>query len=346
MVTLHDIFSVDELNNEIAAGYVTSRANESATLEILNYTPKAQYDNRWNDVTKACRGLIYDVKTLEVVARPFEKFFNHNQELAPDISDAKWFTVMDKADGSLIVTAVHNGELIVATRGSFMSEQAFAAREILAKTYWCPPEGVTYTFELVGPGNRIVLAYPEDTLIHLGKIDNESGRIYLPEDDTPFDSVQTFSFESLTDVFSAPPRPNAEGYVIYTDKGLVKWKQEDYIELHRIIFNLTPKNIWRAMLAGKSLAEIKEPFPDEFYDEINGIWANLEAAVMLISDKVFTEYNSIDPTLDRKSFAAAVKKRPRQIQGLLFALKDGKNIRESILRMVEPKGDKPRVEEE
>ena len=79
MVTLHDIFDVGALNKAIDDGYVTDRPDASGQLGILNYTPKAQYDNHWTDVTKACRGLIYNRETLTVVARPFEKFFNWDQ---------------------------------------------------------------------------------------------------------------------------------------------------------------------------------------------------------------------------------------------------------------------------
>lgn len=336
MVALSDIFDVDELEAEVANGYVTRRFNDSNSLAILNYSPKSQYDNRWTGVTKACRGLIYDVETLEVVGRPFEKFFNHNQELAPDISDAKWFTVMDKADGSLIITAVHNEELVVATRGSFMSEQAFAAREILARTDWLPPVGMTYTFELVGPGNRIVLAYPEDTLIHLGKIDNETGRIFLPEDDTPFDSVQVFSFESLTDVFSAPPRPNAEGYVIYTDKGLVKWKQEDYIRAHSIVTGLSMLSVWRHLSSGGTVEELYGLVPDEFYPLLESFINPLVESFDKVKEICYSNFTLINTRgLSRKDFAAKASQVSHS--KAMFALLDGKSIDDYVWKVIRPR---------
>lgn len=368
MVLLHDIMDAADLARAIADGYVTNRLNDSGTLAILNYTPKAQYDNHWTDVTKACRGLIYDTETSEVVARPFEKFFNWDQG-AVKYPPPGPVLRMPKMDGSLgiLYTEVDpqkfdssvTSRYKIATRGSMNSEQAvWATRKFNDMLYitgeamdFFPAVGKTYLFEIIYPENRIVVNYgDQERLTLLDVIDNETGfsdtsefeacdwpdkveRVLLPG----FDSGQ---------VVDIPPGEEGFVYLWPVRNFRTKMKAAEYIELHRIIFNLTPKNIWRAMVAGKSLEEIKEPFPDEFYDEINGIWANLEAAVMLISDKVFTEYNSIDPTLDRKSFASAVKKRPRQIQGMLFALKDGKDIRESILRMVEPKGDKPRLEEE
>ena len=44
-------------------------------LFIYNYSPLVQYQKLWNEITLMTRGLILD-KEMNIVARPFKKFFN------------------------------------------------------------------------------------------------------------------------------------------------------------------------------------------------------------------------------------------------------------------------------
>lgn len=152
MVALGDIFSLVDLNDEIANGYVTARSNDAGTLAILNYTPKAQYDNRWNDVTMACRGLIYNTRTMEVVARPFEKFFNWDQGVVKYPPPGPVLR-MPKMDGSLgiLYWDESRGKHCIATRGSFLSEQAIEGTAIYErmKNGFVPQPGKTYLFEII-----------------------------------------------------------------------------------------------------------------------------------------------------------------------------------------------------
>ena len=251
-MNISDLFPVDELEEHIATGLVTVRYNEDETLAIYNYTDAVQFSNsNWNDITKSCRGLIAEVSTGRIVARPIKKFFNFKQVPIPDESR---FDVYDKADGSLIVAVndpVHG--LVIATRGSFASEQAETAR------YWIDlnlgvrfqktlQPNITYLFEWVGPSNPIVLTYPEDKLVYLTQVDNETG----------ISSFQPFWFHSLgLDVVNLygsfddpqkladalPEDGSIEGVVLHwphSDERL-KIKTEVYQNLHHIIFGLSKK---------------------------------------------------------------------------------------------------------
>ena len=365
MVKLHEIFRVHELEDEIANGYVTRRFNEAGTLAILNYGPKAQYENRWNDITKACRGLIYDVDNWDIVARPFEKFFNWDQG-AVKYPPPGPVLRMPKMDGSLgILYAGDGGAWRIATRGSMDSEQAlWATRQFHIMTRsgmppFFPAAGKTYLFEIIYPENRIVVNYgDQERLTLLDVIDNETGFSDTDEFDNcawpdKVERVLLPGFDS-GQVVDIPPGEEGFVYLWPTRNFRTKMKDAEYIRLHRIIFNLTPKNIWRAMVAGKTLEEIKEPFPDEFYDEIDAIWNGIEAQISEIRSEVVHAYMMVTAAVghdfsDRRAFAQAVKKHaPRHLQGMMFNILDGKTeaIGNVILRMVEPKGDKPRVEEE
>ena len=186
---LSDIIDTGVLEDEIRAGYVSRRYHpEFSELAILNYTDKCQFDQHWNDVTLQTRGLIYNTETGEVVARALPKFFNYGDEAHTgrlDL-DAPILGAFNKWDGSLgIVYERPDGKLAVATRGSFSSDQALHATELLQRdayfgfrewAYLRVLESNTPVLEIVYPENRIVLDYGDrDELVLLGLMDNLSG---------------------------------------------------------------------------------------------------------------------------------------------------------------------------
>lgn len=52
--------------------------NEFHDLILFNYTPICQFSKAWDEYTIMARGLIVD-KEGNVVARPFDKFFNYEE---------------------------------------------------------------------------------------------------------------------------------------------------------------------------------------------------------------------------------------------------------------------------
>lgn len=115
-------FNIDALEEMVSSGYVRMKKHPERPLYIYNYTAKAQFEYMWNEVTMLCRGLILD-ENYKIVARPFTKFFNYG-EVANEVIPSLPFEVYDKMDGSLGILYWWNDRPYIATRGSFMSEQA------------------------------------------------------------------------------------------------------------------------------------------------------------------------------------------------------------------------------
>lgn len=152
MVYLSEIMDMALLGSHISKGLVTARPHQSLPLTILNYTKNAQFDRAWDDVTKKCRGLIYNNITGEVVARPFEKFFNWDEADSPYPPSGPALR-MEKMDGSLGILYSYDGQWYIATRGSFHSEQADEANLMLQRNYAaltkCLRFDKTYLFEII-----------------------------------------------------------------------------------------------------------------------------------------------------------------------------------------------------
>lgn len=145
---------IDELRKLENDGLITLRSHDELPLYIANYTPTVQYDRLWNEhpLIKECRGLIVD-ENGSIVARPFKKFFNYEEHLEfDDLSDVpnEPFEVWEKLDGSCGICFYYT-KWIISTRGSFHSEQADYANEVLLPKYDTSKldKSKTYLFEII-----------------------------------------------------------------------------------------------------------------------------------------------------------------------------------------------------
>jgi RNA ligase len=165
---------LEKLNKYYEDGLLYKQVHPTLPLTIWNYSESVQYEKKWDEITLSCRGLVTD-NDGNIVARPFSKFFNYEELTAEQIPN-EYFDVYEKMDGSLGVLFNYNGEWILATRGSFTSEQSIKGRQLLEKyDYNRLNPNYTYLFEIIYPENRIVCSYDFEDLILLGMIHTETG---------------------------------------------------------------------------------------------------------------------------------------------------------------------------
>ncbi len=326
MPAVSNVNDLPELPQMLAERIVSARPHPSAPLKIYNYTARAQYDAIWNATTLACRGLIAD-HSGNIVARPFSKFFNLEQ--VPILPDEP-FEVFEKLDGSLGILYWLGDTPQIATRGSFDSEQAQAANRMLAKYDTSNlARGLTYLFEIIYPANRIVIDYgAREELVLLAIIDTASGE-ELPLSDVGFPIVT--KYEGVTDVASLRTleKRNAEGFVVRFKSGFrVKVKFGEYVRLHKLLTNVSEKDILEFLKTGADLNTMLEMVPDEFYAWAHG---NIEkfrkryAEIEAEARRVFASIQA--PT--RKEFAAAALKTPYST--ILFNMLDKRDCSEAVL---------------
>jgi RNA ligase len=347
-MSLHidDLCDPQLLADMIGGGYIRTQRHPSLPLLIHNYTEKAQYENVWNAATLACRGLVVAADG-RVLARPFAKFFNHGQPGAPELDLDGPVSVTDKADGSMGVLFPTPDGWAVATRGSFDSEQARHATRVWRSRYadrFAPPAGLTVLFEIIYPGNRIVLDYGDlDDLVLLGAVEIATGRSHGPGAVAgwPGPTVESFGYATLAEALAAPPRDNREGLVVHftgPDTRL-KIKYSEYVRLHRIVTGLNARVVWEALVNDR-LDELLEPLPDEFHAWATKIAAELTAEVDALVAAVERDYAEVVAGLPadwtRKDFALTVARHPGR--GCLFLRLDSKDYRPLLWQRVRPAG--------
>jgi len=326
----------------VGAGYVSANRHPEAQLTIYNYTHRAQYDRHWNKYTEMARGLILDDKD-NIVARPFKKFFNLG-ELSPSAIPKKMrFSIHEKLDGSLGILYFFNGRPYIATRGSFTSDQAIHASQLLQGKYkgWFAmarnfPAGQTYLFEIIYPENRIVVDYGDfDDIVMLAVINNETGkddRVDFSQFPWPaakqYHNLSSTGLDKLADI----EEDNKEGYVILFENGLrIKIKFGEYLRLHRILTGMNSRRIWEYLKSGGVSEEIFERMPEEFLEWANRIVASLQKEYCRIEDQCKQDFTTLET---RKETALYFQKCA--YPSILFSMLDRKNYGELIWKTIKP----------
>ena len=217
---------------------------------------------------RMARGIVLDTATGEIVARPYEKFFNLGQVAngveRPEVAKlVTWqpepFAVSEKMDGSLAIVYAYDGELHVGSTGNpdfvangvlvadrlkaILSEQDYRRVADLAFA------GYTLLFEYLNPEYVIVINYQEEAFKLHGMVHTATGRDFAPAE---------LRGLKLSDNVLAPVYPelrnfdavqgyldnhqDIEGFVVRFKSGLrLKLKTEQYKALHKT-FSLFQNN--------------------------------------------------------------------------------------------------------
>lgn len=318
--------------------------NEKGDLVQFNYT----YGSPWcNPITRECRSLILERGTWDVVAYPFRRFYNVQEECADTVvpeSSVCW----EKVDGSLIILYPYKDKWRVATRkcvdgsGSLpYGQKTFKEKffEIFhRKGYSLPSQcfNFCFMFEIVGPKNRVVTEYEDDlylvgirsllTLneIHPNMVNNMLGKndVQIP-DSFPFESIDEVVEQKMDDLGKFD-----EGFVI-CDYGKrckdgsfqrVKVKNPHHAKLAKLSYDLSPttKDMVKVVLEGID-DDIRVIFSGERKEKLEHIENKIQELIDTIQKKI----DEIDGNhSSRKELAKMISDFP--FRHCIFGLIDGK----------------------
>jgi RNA ligase len=365
-------FDLEILNQYVKDGWVERNDHPSLPISIYNYSRKTQYEGKWDDITLKTRGLVLDTEG-NVIAKSFDKFFNYEELVGNKWVESKIpnepFEVFEKMDGSLGILFNYNDEWILATKGSFTSDQAIRGMEILKKyRYEKLIKGFTYLFEIIYPENRIVCEYDFEDLILLAVVDNKDGyELRIHDDNIHLEGIRfrnlynnlgfkvVKKYDGVRDYSELKSKilQNAEGFVIKFESGLrMKIKGEEYVRLHKILTELSTYDIWEHLKNCKDVMELVEKVPDEFDKWVKEQVRALKYGHFAVSGYCgkahdyfrYGKYNDVDPEPSKKEFAEHLKKVvDPNLHAIMFAMWDGKRDKadELIWKLIKPKYSKP-----
>lgn len=352
---------IEKLNKYIAEGWVMKQVHPTLPLAIYNYTQATQYESHWDEITLMCRGLIL-TNEGDIIAKPFGKFFNYEELEHRNI--IPWFesdtvTIQDKMDGSLGILFNYAGNWVMATRGSFTSDQAIKGLEIVKEN--CDLTrfdiNLVYVGEIIYPENRIVVDYGfEEKFVFLSIFNGEEELawevakkvLYSHNVDNRYivkSEVHKPIGHSLYELLKAKNTENEEGYVLRFSPSnfRTKIKFTDYVALHRILTQCSTYDIYENLkLFGKLPEAMLADVPDEFFDWVK----ETETSIRNEYAKIETEYKWIFKVLmraegieDRAVFASFAKRY--KYSGILFCMYSDKDYSDHIWKLVKPAYGKP-----
>lgn len=346
-LSLHDLWSLENLQQECErSGVRIVTSPSSPTTVMLHYTEETQFDKKWNNFNRMCRGLILDLANRKVLAYPFDKFFNLDE--MPEtkynvLEELGAFEVTEKLDGSMLVLYRDptTKELRLTTKGSFTSDHGVYATSIMPQSWQQLGDGIleryTFVFELISSKFPIVIDYRKKGYtegLYLIGVRDRYQNIMLPHNQVEAFAIQfgvnlskTYSFASLDELIDNVKGLTVleEGYVLRYDDRFVKVKGQSYLAAHRFISHLSRKSILEALGLGtaKDLLTIA---PEEYR-------ADVEKEIELFQKHKFTLVNilyeqfSKAPKDSRKEFALWVQQSVEpDLKGFMFTLLDNKPL--------------------
>lgn len=341
----------------VEKGFVKRELNPSKTLAIYNYTNECTHCiARWDYYTRMARGLILDMDG-KIIARPFPKFFNFNEipetQLInlPQVSTVE---VSEKMDGSLGILYQEDGEYKMATRGSFVSDQAVMGTKIFYEKY---PYSISYLksklsnyndftflFEIIYPEDKKVIDYKGmRDIILVGVVHKEGGWDYSYSETRTIGmrlgfNVIDSAYMSFDGIYQEVQRgrENWEGYVLRYSNGLrVKMKTEQYIQLHRLLYQTTEKTVWELLKNKEDKERYLKQLPEEFKEWFNTTCRGLEEDYKKVKSEIIAIFKNTPKFTDRKEYAEYFKRVATSQQlAILFRMLDNKFYDDLIWKQI------------
>ena len=326
----------NKLDKYVKDGLLYCQVHPNLPLTIYNYTDKVQWENLWDDITLMSRGLIVD-DLGNIVARPFRKFFNLS-ECKTIVTDD--YEIFEKYDGSLGILLFYGENWILASRGSFTSEQAIKGKEILDRScdYKLLDKNNTYCFEIIYRENKIVVDYGNtEECILTAVFNTETGEeqdIYVWE----LPTASSYNFQTPLNKLHEVIRDIDEGYVIRFSNGeRCKIKGAEYLRLHKMMSEMSTTAVWDCLRNGDSILNILEGYPDEWYKIVKDYEKDLQNEFNNEKIKINSEFKTISFSLgdcDNKTFALFIK--DNNYKSYLFSLRKNKDISNQLWFNLKP----------
>ena len=294
----------------------------------------------------------YYERELTYIER-YKLWFNGNYETGMEYCEE---IIPNFDDPYFHPTPTTKGEWHIATRGSFVSEQAVKGKELLGKyNFQKLHTDYTYLFEIIYKENRIVCDYDFEDVVLLGVINTKTGIEVNLHSDTEDVRIQNIikniglnvvtrynTFGECFDELKREISNSKEGYVIRFRNGMrMKIKGDEYVRLHRILTNFSTTDIWELLRTGGNLDEFLDRVPDEFDNWVRLTMLELQSQFESIKFRSVTdfEYYKIQSNGDKKEFALLIKNN--DYRSILFAMWDGKSYDDTIWKMIKPVWSKP-----
>ena len=353
-------------------GWLDKHESPDGKLVGSKYSRQTVYDGAWDEITLQCRGIVFEKSTGDIIAHPFNKFFNYEEIYDVTTDDGymrltklgetltrlrhgfepnitKDFRAMDKLDGSLGILFYYDGKWIIKTAGSFDSDQAKWAqnwfdtkidnerKELHLDQNW------TYCFEIISKEDQHVCHYDYEGLVLLGFFDEnhtEGDMADIAELacklDIRYSEMKEFKTYQEMVKYARALDVDHEGFVVTFDSGFkVKVKGLEYLSKFHMVSGITKKDI-RLHFDVKTLKvepEYKAAIPEEL-PQMKYYAENLDEGCRSLLAQISTVVFQISGLTGRERYEQAIALGGKFVGNMAIQIACGKSVNEKIFRHV------------
>lgn len=354
-------YDLAPFEERVQQGYL--RKSETDDLALYCYTDLCVYDEKWDQYTSMARGLILEKGTGEVIGKCFEKFFNLGERPETRLENLPaecGYECFEKMDGSAGIIFFYKGSWHVATKGSFFSDQAKMAQEMLKMYDFKQVDtDLTLLVEIIYPENKIVVDYGKDSkLTLLAAYDRETAEELTRPLVTalsrflnmPLVPKYDLTINQMVKLQKSIPK-DKEGFVVRFGNGLrVKIKGDEYLKIHRLLSGLSPLSLWETMLTGMVNRDYIMQIPEEYRPQYEPIAEDLEGQFKLIVNEINMDIAKL-PAVDhntrdgRKAIGLFVQSANLKHPSAMFpaVLAQREALEKYVMKRIRPTGNKMRT---
>lgn len=281
---------------------------------------------------KECRSIVIDVKNNCIILCPFKKFhnLNENEEYSLEniqnrINNATCIEISDKLDGSMQPARFYNNEIIMSGSQAIDMNNSWRLQDgynmlmsqenyiKMIKNY----PNCTFIFEYISLEDAHVVCYDKSQeglyLIGIRNVYNgiewsyneiiDIAKEYNILTTKLFNKTLSQIINELDDVKSN----KAEGFVLNIDGFKVKIKYNDYVNIHKILSNISSINLIIRNVADDTFDDLLSKIPNSYRDRVIKV-ANIVYKYINDTNKIVMKYYNQAPKDDKKEFMIWIDK--------------------------------------
>ena len=299
-----------------------------------------EFWNKYDGFYLECRSVVIDIKENKLVVTPFKKFRNLNEceetsfeNISKRIKDAKCVEFSDKLDGSMQAARYYNDNIVMCGSTSLNPETSWRLKDgrdmLFSKNEYInlitDNPDFTFIFEYISMKDAHVVVYSKEQegLYLIGIRNSVTGEEYsykiVDEFAKKYNILSTTVFNKTLDEvikeLDDKKSNEAEGFVINIDGYKVKVKYNDYVNMHRILSEISSVNLIIKNIADNTFDDMISKTPIAYKDRIMKI-AKIVFQYIRNTETNIRNYYDKAPKNNIKEFMLWVESNvPNQLKG-------------------------------
>ena len=295
------------------------------------FSGESEYDfvefwDMYDGFYQECRSLVINIIKEELVLTPFKKFRNLNEceensieNIKKKIEIAKSIEITDKLDGSMQSARWYDNKVIMSGSQALNKSESWRLADgynmlttnknyvTMLKDY----SDYTFIFEYISLKDAHVVLYDksQEGLYLIGVREVETGNQLSYKDvlglakkyDVKCTKLYDKTLDEVMSELTVYKAYEKEGFVMNIDGHMVKIKCDDYVNIHRILSNISSINLIIQKISEDQFDDLISKVPESYRDRVMNV-ANIIFNYINETDRIVKELYETADKADKKTF--------------------------------------------